>query len=339
MFEDFIKILNDWVLTIGLPGLFLVSLLSNLVLFIPIPYLLIVFILGSYTDINLVWLTVVSGLGATVAKLIIFSASKQLNRFMGKKSSENLAFAKTLIGKYGSLAVFVISFLPYLDDDALFIPMGLMGYGRVKFFLACLPGKLMLSLIASLGGRYSVPWIRTLVIPDNPIGIVVSIALIFASLFLTFKIDFRKTLIFLHLRAVEVPLKVVVEIPKKVRELAKKAFEEKQKQDKKDFKEKEESNKTDFDEKTSSDRKDFQAQADSNKKDFDEKNVTDERDYKEQRDSDKKDYEEKVDSDAKDFKEKTGSDEQDYKEQKDTDRKDFKEKRDKDKKDFDKDNP
>src|SRR4030066_659653 len=146
-----------------------------------------------------------------------------------------------------------------------------------------------------------------------------------------------------------------------------KAFKEKTKKDKKDFKKQTDSNQRDFEEKTDSDRKDFEKLRDNNerdykehkdsaRKDFKEKTDSDKSDRTEQRDIHRKDFKEKTDSDKrdfeklsdnnesdykeqkdthqKDFEEKTVSDKSDYKEQKDVQKKDFEEKMDKDKKDF-----
>ncbi len=204
MFEDAIMTLVNWALNIGYPGLFTICFLSNLIIFIPIPYLLFVFILSSYTSIDLTLLSIVSALGATVAKLVIFSLSKYERRFMGKKSLENVDFARNVLGTYGFLAVFVVAALP-VTDDALFIPMGLMNYSTIKFFFACLPGKLLLSLIASFGGRFSFPWVRVLIIPDNPVGIVFGIAVTIGTIYITFKTDWRKMV------CKYIPLKVCTE--------------------------------------------------------------------------------------------------------------------------------
>ena len=149
--------------------------------------------------------------------------------------------------------------------------------------------------------------------------------------------------------------------------LLNRAFKEKTKKDKKDFKKQTDRNERDFEEKTGSERKDFEKLRDNNerdykehtdsaRRDFEEKTGSDKsdrieqrdihrKDFKEKTDSDKKDFEklrvnnesdykEQKDSDKKDFEEKTDSDKNDYEEQKDTDKKDFKEKADKDKKDF-----
>jgi glycosyltransferase 2 family protein len=107
--------------------------------------------------------------------------------------------------------------------------------------------------------------------------------------------------------------------------IANRAFKEKTKKDKKDFKKQTDSNQRDFEEKTLSERKDFEKLTDTN-----------ERTYKERKDSARRDFEEKTDTERKDFEKLTDTNERDYKEHKETNRKDFKEKTDTDRKDFEK---
>ena len=149
--------------------------------------------------------------------------------------------------------------------------------------------------------------------------------------------------------------------------LLSRAFKEKTKRDKEDFKKQTESNERVFEERTDTERKDFEKlsdskertyteQKDSNKRDFDEKTVSDKSDRQEQMDTHRKDFKEKTDTDKKDFQKirddnktdyqeskdanridfnnKTRSDKSDYTEQKNVDKKGFKDKMDKDKKDF-----
>jgi len=124
-----------------------------------------------------------------------------------------------------------------------------------------------------------------------------------------------------------------------------KAFKEKTKKDKKDFKKQTDSNERDFEEKTGSERKDFEKLRDNNerdykehkdsaRRDFEEKTDSDKSDRIEQRDIHRKDFEEKTDSDKKDFEKLSDNNERDYKEQRDTNRKDFEEKTDSDRKDY-----
>jgi uncharacterized protein (TIRG00374 family) len=149
--------------------------------------------------------------------------------------------------------------------------------------------------------------------------------------------------------------------------IANRAFKEKTKKDKQDFKEQTDSNERAFEEKTGSDKKDFEKLRDTNKTDYTQRRKSNRRAFEEKTDSDKSNhkkqmdlhrraFEEKTDSDKKDFEklrdtnktdytqrrksnrrafeEKTDSDKSDYEAQKDTDGKDFKEKMDKSKKDF-----
>jgi uncharacterized protein (TIRG00374 family) len=114
-----------------------------------------------------------------------------------------------------------------------------------------------------------------------------------------------------------------------------KAFKEKQKRDKKDFKEQTESNEKDFKEKTDSDKKDFEKLSDNNKSDYEEKRDSDRKDFKEKTDSDKSDRIEQRDMHRKDFKEKTDSDRKDFEKLRDDNERDYKEYKESARRDFD----
>jgi len=129
--------------------------------------------------------------------------------------------------------------------------------------------------------------------------------------------------------------------------IANRAFKEKTKKDKKDFKKQTESNERAFEEKTGSERKDFEKlrdnnevgfkeQRDTNRRDFEEKTESDKSDRLEQRDIHRKDFKEKTDSDKTSFENQRDSNETDYKEQRESDRRDFEAKTDSDRKDFEK---
>jgi uncharacterized protein (TIRG00374 family) len=119
--------------------------------------------------------------------------------------------------------------------------------------------------------------------------------------------------------------------------LLNKAFKEKNKRDKKVFKDQTNSNQRDFIEKADTDKKTFNEQndnneneynelKDSNQKDFEDKTGEDKSQRLEQRDIHRKDFKEKTDGAKKDFEELSKNNENDYKEQRDNDRKEFEEK-------------
>ena len=129
--------------------------------------------------------------------------------------------------------------------------------------------------------------------------------------------------------------------------IANRAFKEKTKKDKKDFKKQTDSNEKDFKERTDSGKKDFEKLRDSSETDYKEHKDIARRDFEEKTDSDKsdrlvqrdihrKDFKEKTDSDRKSFENLRDNNETDYQEQRDSNRRDFEAKTDSDRKDFEK---
>jgi uncharacterized protein (TIRG00374 family) len=129
--------------------------------------------------------------------------------------------------------------------------------------------------------------------------------------------------------------------------LLNKAFKEKNKRDKEDFKNQTNSNQRDFNEKTDNDKKkfkkqigidenDYNQQKDSDKKDFDEKTDEEKSKWLEERDIHRKDFKEKTESDKKDFEELSNNNKNEYEEKRGSDKKVFEEKINSERKDFEK---
>jgi len=188
--DDAIRSLLRWALHLGYPGVLLLSLVSNLIVFVPVPYLLSVFFLSAHTEINVVLLSFISGFGAACGKLIVFTVSRSGRRLVNEKSLRNLEFARMIMERYGFMAVFIVAATP-LPDDIFYIPMGLAKFTFIKFFLACLAGKFLLTLVVALSGRYSISWIRSLISPESILGIIITILFIAVSIYATVKIDWE----------------------------------------------------------------------------------------------------------------------------------------------------
>ena len=189
-----IKSLFGLALHLGYPGVFLLSLISNLIIFVPVPYLLLVFILSSSTETNIVLLSLVSGLGAAFGKLVVFTISRSGRRFVNEKTLHNLEFARMILERYGFMAVFIVAATP-LPDDIFYIPMGMAKFTPIRFFLACFGGKFLLTLVVALSSRYSVSWIRMLIGPESPLGIIATILFIVVSIYATIRIDWEKVFV------------------------------------------------------------------------------------------------------------------------------------------------
>ena len=190
IFEETISYLFEFATSYGFIGIFILSLVSNLIIFVPVPYLLLIFFLASHSRTNLALLTIVSALGAALGKLIIFTLSQSGRKFVDEKSLHNLEFAKMIMEHYGVMAIFIVASTP-LPDDIFYIPLGMTRFSSINFFLACFAGKFLLTLIVALGGRYSISWISLLINPGTLLGVVVTLLFIAASIYATIKIDWE----------------------------------------------------------------------------------------------------------------------------------------------------
>lgn len=144
--------LIEWLVDIasgtgGYLGIFIVSIIGNLVPFFPIPYLAAVYFYASLMpQVNPFLVGVVSGSGAAVGKLFIFYSSKLARGlFLSRETARRYEKLGKLIGNYGALGVFIFAATPS-PDDVVIVPLGLMNYSFPKFFIGVLAGKIVISI-------------------------------------------------------------------------------------------------------------------------------------------------------------------------------------------------
>lgn len=191
---DFIAWIYILTQNYGYLGASILSFLSSLILFIPIPYLLIVFGLSAPSfGLNPVILALTSTLGATLGKIVIYYIGVGGRKLLGEERRKSLEFGKLVVGKYGALAVFLFAITP-LPDDVLYIPLGIIGYNVLNFFAYCFIGKFLLTLVVTLGGQYSISRASHFFMRERVdiIGVVITLILIIASVYATIKIDWEK---------------------------------------------------------------------------------------------------------------------------------------------------
>lgn len=175
----------------GYLGSFLLSFVSNLILFAPIPYLLIIFWLSATPSIDPITMGIISAIGAAFGKVTIYYIGRGSRRLLNEKKHKDLEFARLIMEKYSILAIFLFAVTPS-PDDALYIPLGMMRYSVLKFFISCLLGKILMTLVVSFGGHYSVGWMSSLLGGGGIWSIAVTIIFIIASVYMTVKIDWEK---------------------------------------------------------------------------------------------------------------------------------------------------
>ncbi|MEM2910662.1 MAG: VTT domain-containing protein [Nitrososphaerota archaeon] len=143
--------LIDLFVSYGYFGSFIISFLGSLIPFLPLPYLFPIVLLSMKLDPLLIG--VLSGLGGSLGKVTSYMVGRFWRRFMSQDSKNRLEFFKSMIDKYGAVAVFLFALTP-LPDDVIYIPMGIIGYGFLKFMLANCAGKVVLAIFVAYLGRY-----------------------------------------------------------------------------------------------------------------------------------------------------------------------------------------
>jgi membrane protein DedA with SNARE-associated domain len=153
--HPFIKWLFDvakWVG--GYPGIFVTSLLGNLLPFMPIPYLFVVYLYATFIPgSNPILVGIVSGLGGGVGKLLVYLASREgAHVVLSEESQKRYERIGKLLGNYGALMVFLFAVTPS-PDDVIIIPLGLMKYDPLRFFVAVTIGKILISIATAYAGK------------------------------------------------------------------------------------------------------------------------------------------------------------------------------------------
>lgn len=198
----------------GYLGAFIMSFLTSIILFAPLPYLLIVFALSAPSlGLNPIFLALASALGAAFGKVVVYYIGFGGRKLLSEEHRRSLEFAKLIMNKYGAIAVFIFALTP-LPDDILYIPLGIIGYSILNFFTWCLIGKFLMTLSVTLAGYYSITWVSFL-IAGSPRHWGITIALItivflIASIYVTIKIDWEKV----FTRYMGKKIKVLNDMPK-----------------------------------------------------------------------------------------------------------------------------
>ncbi len=134
----------------GYLGAFLISLVSNASIVLPMPSLLLLFALGS--AFNPILIGVVGGAGGAIGELSGYIAGRS-----GRGIARNdkwFTRAERWMSRWGTLTVFVFSLLPVLPFDAAGVAAGFVHFPISKFLVACFLGKTLLYIAMALFGAW-----------------------------------------------------------------------------------------------------------------------------------------------------------------------------------------
>jgi len=173
----------------GYLGVFLISLVGSMSIIIPVPYTLVIYVMGTVLDPILV--AIASGFGSAVGEFSGYALGYYGRAVIREERQRKMDFMVKVFDRYGFFAIFFFALTP-LPDDLLFIPLGIMRYKFVKAFVPSLLGKLLMSFILAYSGYLSIGFIRDLLGGGGLIGAVVTVILLIVIMVAILKIDWEK---------------------------------------------------------------------------------------------------------------------------------------------------
>lgn len=197
-FQDIINWMMSLSTQYGYFGIFLISLLGAMSIFLPIPYTVVIFTLGGASFLDPLLIGSAAGLGAAVGEFSGYLLGIGGRKAISERYKRQMDFLVKLFNRFGPIVIFIFALTP-LPDDLLFIPLGVMRYSVVRAFIPALIGKFSMNLIVAYSGRFSVQIINDIFGVENTwvsalIGMILAVVLTVVVLVIMFKVDWEKRL-------------------------------------------------------------------------------------------------------------------------------------------------
>ena len=170
-------------------GVLMTSFMLNLIPFAGPSNLLIASNAAILVDSDPFTLGFLVALGSATAKFIHYIVTFFVSGFISEKSRKRLDTTAVKIRGWAALALFVVAATP-LPDEPVVIPLGLLKYNPVKFYLAYFFGKLSITVIGAYLGKFGQQFMAPWMGPE--ILIVTSIILTVVITFALLKVDVNK---------------------------------------------------------------------------------------------------------------------------------------------------
>lgn len=172
-------------------GIFLISLISNSIPFVGLPYLNFLFALSPFFSLeDIVVMSILSALGASIGKIVVYTIGAGMRLTLSEKTKENLMFFEKIFKKWGFFAIFLFAASP-LPDDVLYIPLGIAKYRVSYYFIAVFLGKLVITSYVLAFGKITSGLMKEL-IGNSFFGLLLFFSLTLVFSVLVIKIDWKK---------------------------------------------------------------------------------------------------------------------------------------------------
>jgi len=194
--------MRDFAVQYGYFGIFLISMLGAMSIFVPIPYTVVIFTLGGLRDsfgnflFEPLLIAAAAGAGAAIGEFSGYLIGFGGRKVIGEKYKRKMDILMKLFKRFGPIVIFGFALTP-LPDDLLFIPLGVMRYSMLAAFIPALLGKFISNLIVAYAGRFLLYVIGSFFGVEGEgmsflIGTILAIVLLLIVFIIMFKVDWEK---------------------------------------------------------------------------------------------------------------------------------------------------
>lgn len=140
----------------GYPGIFLVSILANATILVPVPGVVFTSAMGAV--FNPFWVSIAAGSGAALGELSGYMAG-----FSGQAVVENAKRYERVVGwmrKYGDITILVLAFFPNPLFDLAGMLAGMLKMPVWKFLFYCVIGKVLKMMMFAYAGDWFITFLE-----------------------------------------------------------------------------------------------------------------------------------------------------------------------------------
>lgn len=143
------EIIGAW----GYLGIFIVSIIGNASIILPLPTVIFVFTFASV--LNPLALGIIAGIGSAIGELTAYYAGRGGRKVLEQKYKSWFAMTKKWVKKRGMFIIIIVFAATPLPADVVGLFAGMVRYDVKKFFIANAIGKTIKMTAVALAGYYS----------------------------------------------------------------------------------------------------------------------------------------------------------------------------------------
>jgi membrane protein YqaA with SNARE-associated domain len=163
------ELFEQFIMTYGLPGLFVATIIANATILLPVPIDILVVLFGQtnfydYGILSPLVLGLVVGLGASIGELsgylMGYFSIKTLGDFKKKHFYPNMEDIKDRLERQGIYFIALGALIPF-PFDIIGLLCGVLKFDIRKFFIAVWVGKTTRYVLLAYAGFYSIGFLRS----------------------------------------------------------------------------------------------------------------------------------------------------------------------------------